>query len=146
MPNPNVSQGTLNKIRASVVIPSFPSLNVTSPFLGRNGISLTFNGPITTFIDTLTGAVTSPEPYQPVRITINLLKTQPLAAAWRAQFESGLSLLGDITVRPDAATLPPYYLTNCGIETVNALAFAGEAADFPIEVSGYYLVNASLFN
>lgn len=143
--SPNVPQGMLNRIRASVIIPSFPQLNITAPFLGRPGISMVRNGPVTTSLPTMTGAVQSPEPYQPVRISASLIKAQSLAAAWQAQ-EQLNSLLGDIVVRPDATPLTPYPITNCSLDNVEELRFNGETEAYAISISGYYLVNSSLWN
>lgn len=145
MANPLVSQGVLNRLRASVVWPAFPGLNVTAPFLGEEGIRLTLEGESTTFINTMTGAVTSPEPYMAVSLVINLLKTQPLANAYKAQMEIA-ALLGEGTVRPDASTLSPYQLINCAIESVRELNFSGRDAGFAVTIKGYYTVNNALFN
>ena len=87
MANPLVAQGTLNRILGSVVWPSFSALNVTSSFLGKQGIRLALEGESTLFIPTMTGAVTSPEPYMMIGLTINLLKTQSLAAQYKSQLK-----------------------------------------------------------
>lgn len=142
---PNVPQGQLNRIRAAWQIPAFPALNITSPYLGKRGLSMARNGPITTSLPTMTGAVQSPEPYQPVRITAELLKSQALAAAWQAQ-EQNNSLLGDTTLRPDATPLVPYYITNCALENVDELTFNGEVVGYVVHATGYYLINSFLFN
>ena len=143
--NPLVSQGTLNRIRASIVWPQFPSLNVTAPFLDRAGITLTLEGNSTVYLPTMTGAVTSPEPYMMVTCTIHLLKSQGLGPLYKAQMELN-SLLGDGVVRGDSTVLPPYMITNAAISTVAELAFAGDNADFGVTVRGYYLLNSSMFN
>jgi hypothetical protein len=143
--NPLVPQGTLNRIRASVQWTSFPGLNVTTSFLGKEGISLAFEANDTDFIDTMTGAVTSPNPYQPIRLVMNLLKTQTLANLYEAQRQSS-SLLGDGMVIPDASTLTSYQITNCAIEGVDELRFNGEVASYSVRVKGYYIINNALFN
>ena len=79
MANPLIPQGTLNRLAGSVIWTNFPSLTVTSSFLMPNGITLAFEGVTTEVIKTMTGIVPSPEPYQMVTITLNLLKTQVLA-------------------------------------------------------------------
>ena len=43
MANPLINLGTLNRVRASVVFPSFTSLNITSSQMGRRFVSLTFD-------------------------------------------------------------------------------------------------------
>lgn len=143
--NPLIAQGTLNRIRGSVVVANIAALNVTAPFLGKEGIGLALEGESTTFIPTMTGAVTSGEPYMMASVTIALLKTQSLAAQYKKQMEN-LSTIGDITVHPDASTLPTYTIVNCAIESVREMKFSGEDAGFIVTIKGYYVTNNALFN
>ena len=143
--NPLVPQGVLNRVLSSISVTNFPGLNITAPFVGKAGLHLLFGGVSTTFIDTMTGAVTSLEPYQTVMVTCHLLKTQGLAAAYETQRLTS-SLLGDIVARSDTTTLPPYALTNCAIENVRDLDFSGMDAGYVLELKGYYIINNSLFN
>ena len=143
--NPQVVQGTLNRLRGSVVIPSFPNLNVTAPYLGRPGITMAFEGETTNAIPTMTGTVQSPLPYQMVTITIALLKTQALAPQWETQRQT-LSVIGDVTVTPDTSSLPSYTMNNCAIDNVRELNFAGEDAGYVVTVKGYYQINNSLWS
>ena len=137
-------QGTLNRLRASVIFPLFGVLSVTSSFLGKRGISVTFTGKSTVFLDTMTGRVTSPEPYLAVTMTMHLIKSQYLANLYKNQQEL-LTLLGDCVVRPDAATLQPYFFLNAAIEGTGNLDFSGADADFPVEIGGTYQVNSALY-
>lgn len=143
--NPLVPQGTLNRLKASLVLPDLPALNVTASFLTKEGIGISFQGEITTMIQTMTGTVTSPEPYQMATVLVRLLRTQTLADAWKQQLETS-SLIGDITVRPDTTTLSPYQILNCGIMTVGDLTFAGQDAGYGVSIAGYYPVNANLWD
>ena len=145
MANPLVAQGTLNRLKASAVWDSFPSLNVTPPYLGKGGISLSLEGEAAANIGTMTGTVQSPEPYMMVSLTINLLKTQSLSDQYKSQMELN-ALLGGVTVRPDATTLGVYYLQNMAIESVRELNFAGQDAGYVVTCKGYYSINSSLFN
>lgn len=145
MANPLIAQGTLNRLRASVVWPGFASLNVTSSYLGKAGIRLSLQGETTLYIPTMTGQVTSPEPYMRVEMEMALLKTQALSNAYKQQMETS-SLLGDGTVRPDAATLGPYQIVNCSIMSIRGLDFSGENADFTVTIGGYYYINSTLFS
>jgi hypothetical protein len=143
--NPLVSQGTLNLLRGSVSWPNFPTLNVTSSFLGKAGIHLALDGEATTFIDTMTGAVTSPQPYQMITLTMHLLKTQGLSDAYKKQMETN-ALIGDGVVRPDVSTLSPYDVVNCSILTAHEMSFAGDDPHFVVVVRGYYMINSNLWN
>jgi hypothetical protein len=145
MANPLVAQGVLNRLRGSVVFASFPSLNVTASFLGEEGIRLALEGEATTFINTMAGAVTSPEPYQVCNLTINLLKTQPLANQFKSQMEQN-TLLGDCTVRADASNLSPYQLINSAIQGVRELSFNGKDAGWVVMIKGYYNINSNLWS
>ena len=89
MANPQIQQGTLNRLLASVVYANFTQLNVTSGYLSREAISLAFDGDTSQLIGTLTGAVTSPEPYIYGTVTMHLLRTQGLANAYKQQYETG---------------------------------------------------------
>jgi hypothetical protein len=143
--NPLVAQGTLNRLRASIIWTDYPQLNVTAAYLGRMGIRLALDGDSTLFIPTMAGTVASPEPYMQVTATIHLLKTQLLAIAYKAQLEA-TALIGTGIIRGDAATLPPFTINNCAIQSVAELNFAGDDGDFAVRVRGYYLVNANLWD
>lgn len=145
MPNPLINQGSLNRVRASIVWSQNPALNVTSSYLGKQGIKLALEGESTLFIPSMTGQVTSPEPYMSINLTINLLKPQALPALYKAKMETN-ALLGDGTVRPDAIALPPYAIVNCAIQSIRELDFNGEDAGFVVNIRGYYLVNSILFD
>jgi len=145
MANPLISQGTLNRLRASIQIPDFPELNVTAPYVGDEGISLSLQGDSTTYINTLTGAVTSPEPYMLAQVSLHLLKSQSLANLYKAQMEDD-SRIGNVIVRPDVTTLDPYQLINCAIQSVGQLTLNGRDAGFRVTITGYYVLNGVLFN
>jgi hypothetical protein len=143
--NPRVPQGTLNRIRGSVLIPSFPTLNVTAPYLHKQGLSLALQGQSTTMIQTMTGVVTSPEPYMMAQLTISLLRTQNLADLYKARMELD-ARIGDLTITPDAATFSNYNLINCAISSVREMTFAGEDPGFIVLIDGSYDVNSELWN
>ena len=143
--NPQIAQGTLNRIRGSAIFPLFPTLNVTAGFLGKAGIGVALQGETTVFIPTLTGAVTSPEPYQIAMVTLHLLKTQNLAGIYKARMELD-ARVGDMKVIPDAVGFPSYDLVNCAIASVREMSFAGDDAGFVVSMHGYYQINSDLFN
>ena len=143
--NPLISQGTLNRLRGSVTWSDNPSLNITAPFLGREGISLSLMGEATNFFPTLTGTATAPEPFQMVEVTVHLLKTQSFADQYKQQMESS-SLLGNGVIWPDSATLSPYEILNCGIKSVRELPFNGSTPEWVLTIGGYYLVNSALWS
>ena len=145
MPNPLVDQGTLNRLRASIVVPNAPQLNVISANLGREGIRLALDGPATAYLATMTGAVPSPEPYQIVTLTVNIVKSEPVSNIYKTQFETTV-LIGPVTVRPDSPTLGLYQLLNCVLENVREMSYAGDEAIYAVTIKGTYQVNAGYFN
>lgn len=145
MPNPLVQQGSLNRIRGSVTWNSNPSLNVTAPFLSKEAMRLSLQGESTRYLDTLTGAVTSPEVKMMIELQINLLKTQALSSLYKSTMEFN-SLIGDGIVRPDATGLSPYQIINCSIKSVREMDYSGENAAWTVVIGGYYLVNSFLFD
>lgn len=143
--NPLVDQGTLNRVKASVTWNDHPELNVTAAYLGRDGISLALEGNAVAFLPTMTGAVTSPEPYLMIGLVMHLLKTQPLSQQYKAQMEN-TSLLGNGTVRPDLTTgIEPYDIVNCAIESVRELRFNGQDEGYVVTCRGYYILNNTLW-
>ena len=145
MASPLIPQGTLNRLRGSVVFGSNPTLNVTAPYLAKQAISIAFEGDAGLLIPTLTGGVTSPEPYQMATITINLLKSQALSNVYKAQIEANVNV-GDIAVIADSASLSDYELTNCIIKGVRDITFDGDVAGFVVTITGIYNVNGNLWN
>lgn len=143
--NPLVNQGTLNRVRGSVELTDFPQLNVTASFLAKEAIRLRLDGEATQYIETMTGAVTSRQPYLMVIVEMHLLRTQPLANQYKTQWETS-SVIGDMTVTPDTSALGVYPLINCSINSVGEQSFAGEDPAYVVTMRGYYLINSDLFN
>jgi hypothetical protein len=143
--NPFINQGTLNRLRGSVVFASNQTLNVTAPYLAKEAISIAFDGDAGMLIPTLTGGVTSPEPYQMATVTIHLLKTQALSDAYKTQIEADVNI-GDISVITDASTLSDYALTNCVIKGVRDITFDGTNPGFVVTIAGVYNVNSNLWD
>lgn len=144
MANPLVSQGVLNRLRGSVIVVDIPQLTVTAPYLGQNGIGLALEGEATTYLPTLTGAATSPEPYQMISLTVHLLKTQFLADLYKSRQEAN-TFLGSIVVRPDATNLADYYFVNCAIKNIAPLNFSGKDAGYEVTIGGVYQINGDLY-
>lgn len=142
--NQYTDQGTLDRLRGTVTVTNIPTLNVTGDFLGVGGITIAPSGNVTDFINTMTGRVASSVPYIPVEVTINMIRSQTLAAAWYNQARTN-SLLGDMTITPDVTTFPNITLRNCGITTLPSQSYAGTDPSFDIVISGYMIVNSNLW-
>jgi len=142
--NTAIPQGTMNRVIGSVSIPSFRSLNVSAQYLGKQAIQITWEGLTTEMIGTLTGTVTSPNPYQMVSVQVHLLQSQNLAAQYETQ-RTTLATIGQITVTTASTTMPQYVFYNCAIENVAPISTAGDNADYIVTINGYYPINQNLF-
>jgi hypothetical protein len=145
MPNPLIAQGSLNRLRGSVIITNLPQLTVTASYLGKAGISLSIEGKSTDYIETMAGAVTSPKILMMVTVSVALLKTQALASQYQAQMQSD-ARIGPVTIKADALTLSDYDLNNCTISSVREMSFAGEDPVYMTTLEGYWLVNSALWD
>ena len=145
MSNPQVLQGTLNRLLASVVYANFPQLNVTSAYLAKEAISIGFDGDTSLLIGTLTSAVTSPEPYIYGTVTMHLLRTQALGNNYKTQVETNTSM-GSVTIYPDTTALSPFQLNNCVLMSVQEMPFDGTQASLIIRLRGVYNINSTLYS
>jgi hypothetical protein len=141
----HIAQGTLNRLRGSVVYANNTALNITAPYLNRDAISISFDGDAGMLIPTLTGGVTSPEPYQMGNITINMVKSQALANYYKLQIETNVNV-GDVSIIGDSATLGDYEFTNCILKGVRDIVFDGNQAGFVVTLTGIYLTNSALWD
>lgn len=144
MANPQVYQGTLNRLLASVFYADYPELNVTSSYLAKEALGISFDGDTSQLIGSLTGAVTSPEPYIYGTCTIHLLRSQALADAYKTQIETNTTL-GSMTVYPDSVALSPFQLNNCVLQSIQEVMFDGTQAGLVVRLRGVYSINSALF-
>jgi hypothetical protein len=142
--NPQIPQGILNLTRVNVQVPNFPQLNVTASYLGAGGMSISWGSPATTFINTLTGRVIAPEPFQSVTVGLHLVKSQTLAGQWESQRIS-LTTIGNLLAFTDTALMPSYAFTNCAIENVAEIVSNGKSTEYFVTVGGTYIVNNNLW-
>jgi hypothetical protein len=144
MANPIISQGTLNRLLTQITFGSYPALNIASYNMGKSFATLSFSDPFTTQIDTATGIVNSPEPYVKATISVGILRTQSLAAAWLAQVASN-SIIGSATAYSDTVTFPAITLNNVSILGLDPGAYDGNTPVTQLTLTGLYYPNASLW-
>jgi hypothetical protein len=143
--NPMVAQGVLNRVRCSVVVPNFTSLNITAPYMGRSFAKIEFEGNFVEQIGTGTGAVNSPEPYVFATVTVGLLRTQALAANWAAQFQTN-SGIGPITIHSDTSAFPPITVSNAVIRHLDPGAYDGTDPVVRLALRGEFYINNDLWS
>lgn len=145
MANPFITQGTLNRIRAAVVVPSYTSLNINPSYMGKNFVSVKFSGDFAQLLGTGTGAVPSPEPYVFAEIDIDILRTQSLSESWITQAQA-TSNLGDLSVHPDTSTFPVLDFQNAVIRDIDPGAFDGQDPVVKLMLHATYVINNNLWN
>lgn len=144
MANPQVPQGSLNRLLASMNFPTTPNLNITSSYLGKNGIHFALEGKSVINLPSMVGIVTSPEPYMMAMVTVELLKSQSFSDLFKQQIETN-ALLGNATVWPDSTTLSPFNIYNCSLTGIRDLPFNGQDPVFAVTIESYYQVNNFLY-
>lgn len=145
MPNPQIQQGVLNRVRCSVIVPNFTNLNITAPYMGKSFAKIDFEGNFVEQIETGTGMVRSPEPYVPVTVTVGLLRSQALAASWVAQFQSN-SFVGSINVHPDSSAFPIISVTDAVIRHLDPGAFDGADPVVRLTLRGTTNINDQMWS
>lgn len=142
--NPGIARGVLNRVKTSVVVPSNSSLNIISANMGRSLARISFNGQLVNQFATGTGLVNSPEPFVMATITIALLRTQPIAAAWFAQILQD-SNIEDATIFGDTSMFPPIALQSVVASHMDTGPFDGTSADFMLVLAGALPINNALW-
>jgi len=140
-----VAQGVVNRLRCSVVFADFPELTVTSPYMTKEAVTLSFQGAMSQLLPTMTGGVGSPEPYVMAEITMHLVRSQNLADAYKQQIETDCTM-GSINVIPDSAALDNWQLESAIITGMDALTFDGNTPSFVVKMQAIYYINQSLWD
>lgn len=144
MANPLVSQGTLNRLRASVTVPGNTALNITPAYMGKQFVTVTFEGNFDDLIPTATGGVTSPEPYVMANVSIGLLRTQSLSTSWLTQAKAS-SDIGNVSIFPDSSAFPEIDLVNCVIQHIDPGAYDGMDPVVRLTIRGIFYINNDLW-
>jgi len=145
MASPLVAQGSLNRLRGSIIFPNNPALNITAPFLGEEGININPEGNVSDVLETMTGTVNSPVPYQMISVEVELLKTQSFSDLFKQQLEFDAEI-GPFQVYLDAKTLSGYTIQNGVISTASPGRLNGKNVGFMVTLRGFYLVNSNLYD
>jgi hypothetical protein len=142
--NPLAQQGSLNKVRGSIVIALNPALNVTAPYMSKGMFSIGFEGNMTEQIETATGVVNSPEPYVMVTIMVDLLRTQSLSYAWLAQAMATTDI-GPVVAYTDSSAFPTIPLDNCVMRIIDPGKMDGNDPTVKLTIRGVFYINALLW-
>ncbi len=142
--NPLIAQGTLNRVRCSIVFANFPQFNITAGYMGKNMATITFSDKFVEQIKTATSTVISPEPYVMANVAVSLLRTTSLGAAIFNQMQDTGSL-GAATIYSDTSAFPPINIANVTVASFNPGAFDGTDPVAHLGMEGVFYVNNNLW-
>jgi hypothetical protein len=143
--NPNLIPSNLNRIRGTVLVPGNATLNITAPYLGKEGITISPQSAVVTQMQGMTTVVNSEEPYQIVQVTAAVMKSLALSAAYIEQIKTSPTL-GTVTVTPDTTVLAPFTLYNVAIINWGQMSMAGVQPDFVVTFQGLLPISNDLWN
>lgn len=144
MPNPLVPQGVLNKVRGSLKFTQHPQLNISAAFLTEDAIDIQFQGDAGVLLPTLTGGVSSPNPYQMITVQLHLVRSQPLAQLFKQQIEND-TYLGDVKIYSDSSTLGDFSLRSATLRSAGDMSFSGRDPAFLVSIFGIYDTNSAMW-
>jgi hypothetical protein len=142
--NPGIARGVLNRVRCSVVVPNFPSLNIIPANMGRSLARISFSDNTVNQIPTGTGLVNSPEPFIRATITIALLRTQQISTSWLNQILLDCNVQ-DATIYSDSSVFPPIALQDVVASHFDPGPYDGTSPDFQLILAGALPVNSALW-
>ncbi|MGC9271240.1 hypothetical protein [Acidiphilium sp.] len=142
--NPQIVQGTLNRVRTHIVVPNYPALNVTASYMGKSQAVLSFEGPFVHQEETATGVVNSPAPFVMGRLVVSLLRTQGLANAYVSQLQSQ-AIIGPVTSHADTSAFSAITLQNSSIIDFDPGAFDGMDPVARVTIRGVFYTNSVLW-
>lgn len=131
----------INKSRSSVVFSDYPELLITTEVLGDGIINISFNGQQTDRISTALGDVLSPNFYQQVSVSIDLLKVSSQYQEFLKKRKNSNIITGLATVTLDDGST--YKLNNITFE-VGPVSGDGSSATVEISLMGNARVNQLL--
>lgn len=143
--NSLVANGILNRVLTHITFASYPALNIGAQNMGSTYAHLNFEGDFTQQPEVAVGVVNSPEPFVMASISTQILRTQPLGAAWLSQV-SLYTVLGVVNVYPDSPAFPNITISDVVVRTFNTEAFDGRNPAIDLVLRGVYYPNNSLWS
>lgn len=140
---PQIIQGNLNRAAVHVVVTSYPNLSLTVSTMAKGQAHLTYDGETITQIGTATGVVNSPEPWLPATLTVNILRTQPVANAWQLQMLNNC-VIGTVEAYSDATSYAPTIIQNCAF-ILDPGQWDGTDPVVKLTLKGQIQINASMW-
>ena len=140
---PGIVQGNLNRAAVHIVVTSNTNLTLTASDMAKGQAHLTYDGDTITQIGTATGVVNSPEPWLPTTLTVNILRTQPVANAWQLQMLNNC-VIGTVEAYSDSTSYAPTIIQNCAL-MLDPGQWDGTDPVVKITLKGQIQINASMW-
>ncbi len=141
--NPIIIPGNLNRVRVSATFPNNSALNIGMGYFAKTQVHTSMSD-VAKSLPTQLGHVISEEPYSIAEFDFHVVRTLPLASAWKAQWETS-AILGSMIVRPDTSVMSDFQITAAMLKSVSGLDFSGESAEIVLKILGIYYINSDLF-
>lgn len=141
----NTDLGVINRLRASITLPSFPALNVTANMLSETGIRISPDRGGGELLGQMSGAVVSLNPYTTCRVSFEVLRTLSVGTNWYSQWLSNSAVL-DLHITPVTSVAPSHYIRNAVISHVGDIDENGTTATMPIVLTGTLILNTALWS
>ena len=141
---PNVNQGILNRVQASIILPSYPALNITSDYMSKSFVTVAFTERFVDQPETATGLVQSPKPYVVTTATVGLLRSQALSGTYLSTVKK-YALVGRVVVYPDADTFPVIRIRECSIVDLDPNTYDGQDPTVKVTFQGKVDVNENIW-
>jgi hypothetical protein len=143
--NPQVSQGTLNRIRTHVVPVSFPNLQITASYMGKDMAEITFDDVFVDQEPTGTWFVNSPRPFVMGTLSVTVLRSQSLGNLWLAQIQLNAQI-GDVATYADSAPFQTITLGDCSVTGFAPGKYDGGDPGVKLTLKGGLYVNGQLWS
>lgn len=139
-----VALGTLNRALTHITFASYPALNITAQNMGPSFAHAAPEGDFVTQPEVAVGAVPSLEPFVMVSVSVGIVRTQSLAAAWLAQIQA-TGVLGTMVIYPDVAGFPSLSMSDTVIKSFDPGAYDGKDPVISLVLRGVFFPNANMW-
>jgi hypothetical protein len=140
-----VPQGVLNRVRASVIVPQYTSLNINSSHMSQKMLTGTPEEDFTEQPMTAVGVVNAPNPYVKYTVNVGILRTQALAYAWLQQAQTTV-MVGRIVIHSDTSAFPQIRIHNASIIKIDPGAYDGRDPVVDLTLRGVFYVNNDMWS
>lgn len=137
--------GTLNRALTHITFASYPALNIGAQNMGRSYARIGFEGDFNHQAEVAVGVIPSPEPYVMAVVSVGVLRTQALGAAWWSQILA-TSTIGTMTVYPDSMAFPSITVASTVVKSFDPDALDGTDPVIKMVLRGAVFPNSNMWS